>query len=1492
MKSVHTVRVLHACLVAGIFLLTGMSTANATISQVPLFVKHAAPPVVMLTMSNDHQLFYKAYDDYSDVDGDKVPDTTYKHLKSDGSLNLYYGYFDPQKCYTYSTTNSRFQPAVNADATTNYCTAGSSYWSGNFLNWASMARIDTVRKMLYGGKRSTDSSTATVLERAFLPNDAHSWAKFYNGSDLNQLTPFTSATGITLCNTTVSTTTTGSGQYSQNVTANPLIRVAQGNYSLWAANERWQCRWSEEKSASNSNNSSASGIPAASSNPSKTSNGLGSKDYVARVQVCVSGLLGSENCLKYPTGTALKPIGLLQTYGESGNILFGLMTGSYGKNKSGGVLRKNAGSMANEINVDTDGTFKTPPTDGNIIGVLNALRLYGYTYDDGYYNDSSSGGDNCEWGWNSFNDGRCSNWGNPQAEIYLETLRYLAGDSADSNFNVDDTGRMAGLVRATWTDPMPTTNWCGRLNVINFNASTISYDADQLGNAGDVMLGAGSNPSLDDRMDEIATTEGISGNDFFVGENGTDNNQLCTSKLISDLADVRGTCPDAPRLSGSYYIAGLAYHAHAAAIRSFADQDGDGNPENKTVTTYGVALAPSVPVVTIPIPGVANKTVSILPACRNSDVGGNCAIVDFKIVSMDTAAGTGKIYVNWEDSEQGGDYDQDMWGTISWTATPSQITVTSDVIAESTVYDMGFGYVISGTTQDGFHAHSGIEGFSYTDPTGATGCNNCQVGNPASSVVYNLSGGTGATGLLEPPLWYAAKYGGFVEDEAAANNEPDLTSEWDSDGDGTPDNYYYATNPGQLEADLQTVFRNVSKTRSSAASVVANSVTLETNTFIYQAQFNSGEWSGDLLAYQVNSDGSVNTSASWNSASVITGQGSAGRTILTYSPTAADGVPFSWTVGGIETAQRDLLDINPQTTVDDNRGQERLNWLRGDQSEEVKNGGDLRSRTTLLGDIVNSTPYYVSKPAYFYPDSIIDLATYTNPASLYSTFKSTYDARTPMIYVGGNDGMLHGIRATDGHELLAYVPNTVFATLPYLTATNYQHQFYVNSSPTVGDAFFGNSGSSDARWHSVLVSGLGQGGKGIFALDVTDPSNFSEASAASIVLWEKNSTSTGYADLGYTLGQPAVAKMNNGKWAAIFSNGYGSTNGKAVLYIADVETGAVIKSIVLESAGANGLSTPAPADTDGDGDVDVIYAGDLKGNMWKVDVSDSNTSQWKTAFGNSTNPAPLFVATDASDNRQPITVRPEVIRNPQGTTGVMLFFGTGKYFEDGDESPSTRVQTMYGVIDDNVQVTGRTSSGDGDLQQQTILAEYADVAFVNPDDSTDISYFDVRETSGTPLPTAKKGWYLDLRWYGATAADKALGLGLDGEMQVTDPIVRNGVLIFTTLIPSSQPCEAGGDGWLMELDAASGSRLNNTPWDLNGDGRIDARDNYGFTTGSDGTPLSGKKSKVGIIQRPTIIEAGDIEYKYTSGSKQGQIEVTVEQSTARKAGRLSWEQVK
>ena len=664
--------------------------------------------------------------------------------------------------------------------------------------------------------------------------------------------------------------------------------------------------------------------------------------------------------------------------------------------------------------------------------------------------------------------------------------------------------------------------------------------------------------------------------------------------------------------------------------------------------------------------------------------------------------------------------------------------------------------------------------------------------------------------------------------------------------------FFSAADPDTFAEALSSTLAQIAARNSSASSVTANATRLDSNTHIYQARYNSGDWSGQLVSIPLNSDGSLGNIA-WDAATLIPEPSA--RNIFTRQ--GGVGIPFRWDT--LNVTNRALFNV-----AGDNQGESRVAYLRGERAGEQRNGGPFRNRSDLLGDIINSDPVYVGKRDYGY----------SSATGLTQTEREGYQAflgstaitrRPPMLYVGANDGMLHGFRVADGVEQLAYIPASLLGELNQLTRPNYSHRYFVDGTPRVGDAYLGS------RWKTLLLGATGAGGKTVFAIDVTAPSNFT----ADKMLWEFT-----HSEMGIALAAPTLVRVKaDNKWVALVANGYNSTSQTARLFVLDLATGTVIKEIDTQVGSAsepNGLSSPLPVDEDGDRVVDYVYAGDLQGNLWKFDLRDNSSIKWGSALtdGKPGKPKPLFQACDgtcASGTRQPITMRPLAIRHPKG--GIMVMMGTGSYFTNDDKMvPATpRLEAVYGIWDTGTEVSR------SQLLQQSITHEF--VA-----NGTTIK-FNVRVVSNREVNyTSQKGWYLALKSPG-------LSKGV-GERAVSEMLYRHKRLIFNTLIPSTDACDFGGRSWLMELDPVSGARLTYSVFDVNGDGAVNDDDYVGIKdeTGNDiKVPASGKQFDE-LTTTPSVVEDADMERKYISGSS-GNISVTLEEGAGDLGGRQSWLQL-
>lgn len=1399
-----------------------ISSSALDIPAYPLSVNiNGVKPMVMLVAGRDHRLFYEAYNDASDVDGDGSLDIRFKPGIT------YVGLFQSDLCYEHNNkadNTGLFTPSSAAGAR-NACPGK---WSGNWLNYVTTSRIDALRVVLYGGHRETDTASSTILRRAYIPQDAHSWAKEYTSEAVDgyRISDFTPLPQPDRNKRHFFGSVTGSTDSTQMYQKNCATLDNCSNLPPWLSVVR--------------NSSKRVWEWASTERPvlADATHGGTRTNYTVRASVCTSSF--NAGCKQYPNGN-YKPVGLLHDYGETDTMLFGLMTGSYDKNQSGGRLRKVVSSFKGEVNSTTNGTFTTNNT---IVRTFDRLRIRGF-------NNGRTDGTYASWGpWlanRAPNSGEFPDWGNPVGEMMYEAVRYFAGrKGATSDYATPTTvDNQVGLASATWDDPYAADGaakapMCARGNLLTISDINVSYDSDELpGSRFNTFTGDLTGLNVAARATFITDNEPDAKGMRFVGQsNGTNFDSAPTAKQVDDLGWVRGLAPEEPTKYGSYYAASVAHHAKTTDLRN--DLTG-----KQALDTFTVALASPLPRIEAKLPN--GRVISLVPFAKTVAYNHKEAvnrnkgqfqptdqIVDFYVTEIanssaedaDPSKNGGRYYakfqINFEDVEQGADHDMDA--VIEYTVAANAnntLTVDTRVAYNAEGWDQRLGYVISGTTKDGIYLEvqnrtDNNKGYFLNTPPGKDPgfCNNYNDNNTAStgtptecrnlpttttSRTHSPSTTRAAATLLESPLWYAAKWGGFVDKNQ--NDKPDLDIEWDADGDGVPDTYLLVQNPLKLKESLRKSLDNIANRSSSASNISANSTSISSNARLYQAVFNTQRWSGDLVSYPTLATGGVGTTADWYASRELP----AWNLRNIFMRTATGGTVKLGSYGALPEADRTAL-----------ISQDVFEYLRGNRSRELLNGGALRDREHALGDIVHSSPYY--------------------------------DKDSGMVYVGANDGMLHafdGRAKADGggRELFAFIPRSSVSRLKNLAAQSYgtsvtPHQWYVD-----GDMNVMHMTSGTTR-NSYLFALLGRGGKGLFALDVSAPSNFSAAN----FLWEytpeaaltvgtlKSDTDP---DLGLMLGRSVAVPMNNGQMGLLVGNGYNSTDGKAVLYVFVINANgsiASIRKLDTGAAGDNGLAAPVTADTNNDGTADVAYAGDLKGNVWKFDLSSADPSGWRVV-----NNAPLFVATDAANNRQPITApMTTAVNDRAGDPNLgkrFIFFGTGSYFKVGDGTDEQR-QGWYGIIDSPTTV----------LKTELVTRTMTSGTFAG----TAVRTFS--QAAANDMAN-KKGWRIELPRASPPVAT--------GERIVTSsrlvPFVVPALMASSLYPNTTDVCVPGGNGYLNVIDPWNGASLSLSVLDVNNSG--------GFSDDTlNGVPIGSLDLSIGIPTEPLFLTGSGKVDIYVGGS--------------------------
>lgn len=772
----------------------------------------------------------------------------------------------------------------------------------------------------------------------------------------------------------------------------------------------------------------------------------------------------------------------------------------------------------------------------------------------------------------------------------------------------------------------------------------------------------------------------------------------------------------------------------------------------------------------------------------------------------------------------------------------------------------------------------------------------------------NDGGGSGSKYAITGFAWPTPSGGGG--NGGSINNISDL----EHAGINGRGGFFSATNPETFVNGIETALQRATERVGTGASLGANSTKLDTGTYVYQAEYFTGSWKGDLLAITLDPATGEPTTTKWAAGAELLsdwGQVSPTKaTVVTY-PTrniwtwsysgggAGQAAAFQNNAGAppaLSTTQLNALGSSSAAQAD------MINYLRGDNTNEQANGGTFRNRTTALGDIVDSAPVYDGAPdaTEFNGESFYGLAFVADPTdptkttSPFYTWTAAQASRAGLIYVAANDGMLHIFDAATGKEVFAYLPGALMvnsidpstgASEPLTNLSNpsygsasVPHQDYNDGQVTVADAYIQVGTETSPSWHTILVGTTGRGpARAVYAIDVTDPTNITP-------LWERYAgdgstldSNSGY--IGEMTGKPIIAQTysdsSSSTWSVLMGNGYNSPNGQAALLQFNLATGQlhVHKTDTTTGNGLAGVYTWMSNSSSGV--TDLAYAGDLEGHVWQFNLNkttcsgNGNNQTCTTTATPDSAGASIFTAKDANGNVQPITSQLTGAENPTDSN-LWLFFGTGKYLATSDVS-STSVQTWYGIIvTQGSNQLAALANGRSALVERQIIAEQAAAG-------NTLAARAVTPMPSTPDITCGKktciaGWYMDLVSPKATSVDNngnvtVLTTTAQGERMVYPNALQGGLLIGTTVIPqpsdqSVDPCSPKGDGWIMALDPFTGTNPPQNFFDTNGDNQVGGGDS--ITVG--GKQVAAAGVAFGAIPNAPIFVGGSAEISLGNGT--------------------------
>jgi len=1318
--STFATRVAGAVVLAGALLGIHAPASAASLADQPVFATSNVPGNLALTLS---------------VEWPTASRTA--HTAAYSSASTFLGYFDPNKCYSYvvdttsNETNTGDKSFFNPTAVATSHKCDGTKWSGNFLNWAATATIDPFRWAMTGGRRVVDIPTDTILEKGYHAGQGLFDDRNLPPAEIPGATPFSTSTslGISVNGRKYAMRITASGaslkgEYYNNanktLTGTPTVTVAQDN-----VDHDW-----------------GSGSPVT---------GIGADNFAARftgtftapsggnytfrvraddgVRLWIAGQLVVDKWIDQGPTNYDATVSL--TAGQSFDVKI-----EYYENSGGAVMQ-----FLWKKPKDKD--FSTFTSD------IGGAVTNDYTMRNRVCNPNAPGGV----------ESNCVQYGNnwkPEGLIqqYARRMRF----SAFGYLNEDGNGRDGGVMRARQKFVGPMKPEPGFPDTANANKE---WDP----NTG-VFI---QNPDPDDAA--ATSTKTVT-----IADSGVINYLNKFGQIIP------GSYKSNDPVSELYYAA-LRYYRNLGNVAEWSNL-------NTTDTATIAKRLDGFPVIT-------KWDDPIQYSCQRNFV-----------------LGIGDIYTHADKNVPGN------------TNTANEPAMPADVTADKTVN------AVTATNKVGQLQKMGDDLGTRTNISNGCCSNNSALmaglaydantkdirpDDPKkSNTVGKQTVQTYWVDVLEQAFqannqfYLAAKFGGLkIPTNMQSTFDPYTFNDaipqawWATSGDmltdnrngGTtqprPDNYFTAGRPDSMVDGLTKAFASIAnaiKSFTTSFSLSSPQVSAS-GAASYASQYDSNGWTGVLSGSQLTFPKGVPTlTEMWNTSSTLESQlagtgWDTARRVLTWNGTA--GVPFR--KANLTSAQSTALDT-PWATGDDSG--DFLNYLRGDRSKEKTTTDDTkpyRRRALLLGDIVNAKVTPVGPPSSQFSNTV-------NPG--YAKFKTDYASRPTIVYAGANDGMLHAFNGAlsgtgAGKELFAYVPSMLFSGpsspatptldgLRQLGNPDYQHHYYVDASPKAFDIDFNSAGGvftttatgSNSDWRTVLIGGLGKGGKGFYAIDITDPASMtSEDTIKTKVLWEFSSATTGVGNtLGYSFGTPVVLKTKKYGWVVVFTSGYNNSDGFGYVYFVNPKTGALLEKVQTGTSAA-GLAQLTAYITDfTDGTADALYAGDLNGQLWRFDVTAAKGSAGSY-------PAPLKLATlaDAS-GAQPITTQPLVEIDPKSKKRYVLF-GTGQLLDTVDIN-SKAGQSFYAIID------GDATSFD---KGRTAAITRDDLAALIEDNLTGKTAF----TLGTKL-----GWYLDL------GSDSTSGTTWRVTLGATS---FNGVVVFSSLMTTGDACSPSGQSRVYGVNYGSGT---------------------------------------------------------------------------------------